>query len=307
MVGPDGVGKTTLLATMYHQLSQLIDSSHFNLTASADTAKDLFEAYEKLSSILTQPTFTPTGPLLRGTAGIIERQFSIFFKQKRELELIFCDIAGGLIRAERENHPDFQYLTTQLEQSSIIINVIDGSALVESEELSQLKNAPQQISKLLQPSLTQTQHNHLILFVITKCEAWLKDEVGKSKLELAFEMQYEWLLKQIATLNHCSAVLIPVKTLGCVEFTRLESQGENQEMIFVRKPNLPFAPEKTEQPLRYALAFALSQHDQRRSRWRQVVRWLRHEDIAFQRALLEFAQARDRSFKIYGNSSLLEV
>ena len=82
MVGPDGVGKTTLLATMYHELLSMDNLSGFQFAANEDTHHDLQEAYQKLSTIMTQPTFIPTGSLLKGTAGIIERQFEVLLKNK---------------------------------------------------------------------------------------------------------------------------------------------------------------------------------------------------------------------------------
>jgi hypothetical protein len=307
MVGPDGVGKTTLLATMYHELSILnAHRSAFELLASQDTHDDLQEAYQKLTTIVTQPTFTPTGPLLKGTKGLIERQFEIVFKGKKELDLIFCDIAGGIIQADESDY-DFKEFKNRLEQAVVIINVIDGSTLIEGDDLlSAQKNNPRQIEKLLQPILTN-QQNHLVLFVITKCEAWLKNETTKKRLEKAFETHYEIMLKWLKHVENVVGVLIPVKTLGCVEFTRIDSHGTEQQMIFMRKPNLKFRPENTDQPLRYALAFALLQHNQNRSQWNQFVRWLFNEDIAFKKALTEFAQGCSQTFKIYGNSSLIEV
>lgn len=306
MLGPDGVGKTTLLATMYHELSYLENQSDFKFAANENTHKDLQEAFQKLNTIITQPTFTPTGSLLKGTAGIVERQFEILFKDKTELELVFCDIAGGLIRADNDN-PDFKDFNQKLTQAIVIINVIDGSVLVEGEELLLAqKNNPRQIYELLHSTLADKQ-NHLLLFVITKCEAWLKNENSQEQLEIAFETHYKMIIRLIETLDNVVGVLIPVKTLGCVEFTRIDYHGNNREMIFVRKPNLPFQPVNTEQPLRYALAFALSQHNQNRGKWNKFMRWLWKEDVVFQKALTEFAQARCKTFKIYGNSSLIEV
>jgi GTPase SAR1 family protein len=307
MVGPDGVGKTTLLATMYHELLRLNNSSGFEFAASEDTHYDLQEAYKKLTTILRQPTFTPTGPLLKGTAGIIERQLNILFKGKKELDLVFCDIAGGLIRADK-NHPDWQDFNQRLEQAVVIIHVIDGSALIEGDELVSLKkNEPLQIYELLLSTLMDSQKDHLLLFVITKCETWLKSQTERNKLERRFEKHYEMLIQLIEKLDNVAGVLIPVKTLGCVEFTRIENKNNEKEMIFVRKPNLRFKPEKIEQPLRYAIAFALHEHNQNRGNWNKLMRWLWNEEVAFQQALTEFAEARSRNFRIYGNSSLIEV
>ena len=302
MVGPDGVGKTTLLATMYHELSLMNNSSGFEFTANEDTRHDLQEAYQKLSRIITQPTFTQTGSLLKGTAGIVERQFEILFKGKKELELAFCDIAGGLIRS-KENNPDFDDFKNKLKEALVIINVIDGSALVEgNDELLNSKNDPIQVYDLLRSKLLDEQ-NVMLLFVITKCEAWLKNESRQKQLEAAFEKRYELILKLIGESENAVGVLIPVKTLGCVEFTHILEK----EIIFVRKPNLQFKPENIDQPLRYALAFALLQHHQNRNRWNRFMRWLWNEDIAFQKALIEFAEARSHLFKIYGHSLLIDI
>ena len=307
MIGPDGVGKTTLLATMYHQFDQ--QQSGFELAASKDTDADLKEAYLKLSKILTQPTFTPTGPLLRGTAGIVERKFEILFQGKTELNLVFYDIAGGLIHANMDsNHHDFQEFKNKLEESIVLIIVIDGSILVEGDELLfNQRNNPQQIYKLLVPLLQNEKQDHLLLFVITKCEAWLKNAKRKNLLETAFEKRYKVILNLLAQKNNVAGVLIPVKTLGCVEFTHIDSRSKNKKLIFVRKPNLKFQPQNTDQALRYALAFALLQHDKHRNKWNRLMRWIRDENVVFQQALSDFADARNRSFKIYGNASLIEV
>ncbi len=296
MVGPDGVGKTTLLATMYHELSQLDNRSSFEFVASKDTQHDLEEAYQKLSNIIAQPSFTPTGPLLKGTAGLVERQFEIRFLGKKELDLVFCDIAGGILGAKKGQ--DFEEFQAKLAQAIVIVNVIDGSALIEQ---SANKNVPIEYEHLL-PILTNGK-NHLVLFVITKCETWLKNERYQEKLVNAFETQYAMLIQHIEKLENVVGILIPVKTLGCVEFTHVDSQ----KIIFVRKPNLQFKPEHIDQPLRYALAFALLEHNQRRTKWNKFMRWLWSADLAFQQALTDFAEARYRSFKIYGNTSLIEV
>ncbi len=306
MVGPDGVGKTTLLATMYHELSLLENLSGFEFTASQDTQQDLQEAYEKLHQIITQPTFTPTGSLLKGTAGIIERQFEILFNGNKELDFVFCDIAGGIIRAD-ESNPDFVDFQQKLTQSTIVINVIDGSALVEGDnKLSTEKNEPKLVYDLLLPKLMDNR-NHLLLFVITKCEAWLKNESRQRKLIAAFEERYGFILKLLSEFENVMGVLIPVKTLGCVEFTHIDFHDDDQEMIFMRKPNLQFQSENVDQPLRYAIAFALLQHNQNRGRWNRFTRWLSNTDLAFHSALHEFTEARSTNFKIYGNTELLEI
>ena len=306
MVGPDGVGKTTLLATMYRELTRIKDQSEFEFAATEDTHHDLQDAYQKLEKIIEQPSFTPTGSLLKGTAGIHERRFEVFFRGKKEFDLVFCDIAGGIIRAGEQSH-DFEEFTAKLSKSVVIVNVIDGSALVEGDDsLSTEKNEPEHVFQLLKPTLTDGK-NHLMLFVITKCEAWLKTAGKRQALKEAFEERYASMLDLIQHNSNLAGVLIPVKTLGCVEFTRIDYHDDEKDVIFVRKPNLKFRPEGTDQPLRYALAFALNHHEKKRGSWSRFVRWFWGEDIAFRQSLMEFAGAHDKDFNIYGNTSLIEA
>ena len=193
------------------------------------------------------------------------------------------------------------YKKRSCENCSVITdNILDAANCVFC------KNDPSHIYDLLQSQFLDERH-FMILFVITKCEAWLKNESYRKKLEAAFETRYKVILKLINQAENVVGVLIPVKTLGCIEFTHINYQESEQEMIFVRKPNLRFKSENIDQPLRYALAFALLQHHQNRGRWNKLIRWLSNQDIAFQRALTEFTEARSHTFKIYGNSSLIEV
>jgi GTPase SAR1 family protein len=309
MLGPEAVGKTTLLATMYSQLTTINETYEhgFDFAPAGNTGKDLRDALDKLREVIEKPAFTRLPPLLAGTAGIIERQFEASFQGKKELELSFYDIAGGLLVATDDENQDVKEFKRILNQAAVIINVIDGAALVEgSQLLSDSINQPVRTRELLRMAFNN-QQKHLILFVITKCETWLKDEKGQKKLQKAFEDRHQAVINLMKGQQNVVGVLMPVKTLGCVEFSRIEGRGEDETIFFSRKTGLDFSPEKVDQPLRYALDFALSQHDQNRSGWSKFARWLSNKDRVFQIALGKFAQGRDRSFKVYGNRSLLDV
>ncbi|HDN27222.1 MAG TPA: hypothetical protein ENG03_09040 [Thioploca sp.] len=309
MLGPEAVGKTTLLATMYNELAKIETTEHgFHFAAANDTGVDLETAYQKLSQIIEKQAYTHIGQLLPGTAGIIERQFEISFQDKKELDLSFYDIAGGLLLAKEDNK-DIKEFKGILAQAAVIINVIDGAALVEgSLLLSDSINQPTRVRDLLRPGFTQSKQKRLVLFVITKCETWLKDEQGQKKLQKAFETRHKPVLNFIEERSNVVGVLIPVKTLGCVEFSRIEGRGEDETIVFTRRPHLEFSPEKVDQPLRYALAFALLQHDKNRSGWSRFASdWLSNKGEAFQESLIWFANGRDRNFKAYGKKSLIDV
>ena len=305
MMGPEAVGKTTLLATMYKKLINMKGYDQFEVSPGGDTGVDLERAYQKLASIIEQPTSKGLEPLLEGTRGIIEHQFEIAFKDKKELDIVFADIAGGLINA-KENAPDFTTFQDRLNRAIVIINVIDGAALVEGSDLFSDKiNKPIRIRDLLIPAFRDEQ-KHLVLFVITKCEAWLKSREGANKLRKAFQERYKAVINLVQERPNAVGVLIPVKTLGCVEFSQMEGKGDDERTIFRRRVNLEFSPEFTDQPLRYALGFALSQRMENRGLWEKLSWSVTNKNKLFRKSLDKFISERYTNFTKYGNYSLLD-
>lgn len=340
VIGPEGVGKSTLLATMYQEFINTPNDSLFEVVTTKETKQALEESYQKLSEIVTQPVFTPVSHrLLPSTANMIPYQFEVTFKGKKELAVKCYDCAGELVLAEVEEDQEFNVFKTKLAQAVVIVNVIDGAALMEGNQaISDKINQSRRIYELLHPILTNDQ-NHLILFVITKCEVWLKGhKSARQKLQEVFEKRYRRLLALMKDCHNVVGVLMPVKTLGCVEFSHIEGRGETGKLVFVKKANLAFAPTNTAQVLRYALAFALSQHNRKRSvwlkllqrfspdelvssfalsrsplpprkksgLWKKLLRRLAREEIVFKTALNKFASEPHSSFKVYGNKFLLE-
>lgn len=307
MLGPRAVGKTTMLSLMYKGLVGGDLKSTFDFSAARSTAIDLDVAYQKLTEILNQETFKPIGPLLEGNLGVTKHKFTVSFQGKKRFDFNFCDFAGGLILA-KDDTPGVKEFLDQLQRAIVIVNVLDGAALVEGSRLYSDKiNRPFLISELLKQAFDDEQE-HLVLFVITKCEAWLKDNGGREALQKAFETYHKEVLNVIENRarNNVVGVLMPVKTLGCVEFSEVRHFGESdEEIIFIRKPGIPFHYEGVDQSLRYALAFALSQHHKNRGFFDSLIDSIFGKDVVFRNALQQFANQRYKSFKMYGNTSLI--
>ena len=309
MLGPSGVGKTTMLTLMYKGLTAGNWRSSFGFAAEHDTAVAMGRAYNTLTEVLNQPIFTRHERLLESTPGVIERNFRITFQGKQKFGVNFSDHGGGLI-FESSTSVDFQQFKDKLQRAIVIINVLDGAALMEGSELFAKKiNDPFMISELLRDALDDEQE-HLVLFVITKCEAWLKDSDGRQALQKKFEASHKEVLDLIQNNDRQNVIgiFMPVKTLGCVEFSEVKKFGEpNEEIIFIRKPGVPFHYEGIEQPLRYALLFALSQHPKIKGWWDTLVDSLTGHDKLFKKALKEFASQRETNYPMYGNKSLLAI
>lgn len=311
MLGTSGVGKTTLLSTMYKELSRMNAQEGFGFQAEDDTAIDLQEAFLKLNNIMQASNFSTVERLLDGTSGIAERKFSVLFEGKNEFDFSFYDYAGGLVGLKNSESEDAKQVKALLKKSRVIINVIDGASLMEgSQFFNEYVNNPFLIAELLKKIITDEQvKRKLILFVITKCETWLKDTQNKKGLKKAFEDRHKEVLNVILSnpQKNTYAVLIPVKTLGCVGFSRINNYDtKDEEMIFVKKSGgVLFKPEYLDQPLRYALAFALSETHKNKGFFTQLMNEITGKNKRFHDALKQFANNRNKEFESYGNESLL--
>lgn len=311
MLGARRVGKTTLLATMYRELQNMHTKSPFGFGANPDTAVDLQNAYQKIEYLLNDwDASSNVESLLPGTEDtILERQFFVSFQGKKEFDFSFYDYAGGLLNKKETENQNVSAFRALLQKAIVIINIVDGAALVKGSPFySERVNQPLLMSELLKKALDDEQ-KHLVLFVITKCEAWMKNEEGRNTLQKAFEEKHKLVLDVIENRpsNNVVAVLMPVKTLGCVEFSEVKNYKVpgSEEVVFTKKANLQFKPQGIDQPLRYALAFALAQKDGTRGFFDTFVRFVTGENAAFQNALNKFVNQRDHYFKQYGNSALL--
>lgn len=310
MLGPNGVGKTTLLATMYQELLRLNENSSFTFLADNDTGIELDNAFHMLSQIIRQPIHSRVEALLESTVGIHKRRFEIFLHGTKEFDFVFCDHQGAFVTEGKSGEADKQEFLAILQQATVVINVIDGAAMMAGSEMFASKfNRPTLVHNLLVNALNDEQ-DHLILFVITKCEKWLKDPKGYQLLKEQFEKRHKPvlnLIQQHKAQNNVVGVFLPVKTLGCVEYSRvIDYDGPDETIEFTLKPGLSFEPMYIEQPLRYALAFILSEYKRNLNVLDGIWWWWSGKDKIFREAFSKFANGRNKSFDIYGNPALLD-
>jgi len=249
VIGQEAVGKTTLLALMYKHFTK---NNSFPFVASNDTGITLDEAYQKLSKIIQEPNFIEPPRLLAGTAGVVNYEFEL---QNRKITA--CDTAGGLIMTS--DGKDFEDFTNSLSKAPVIINVIDGAAMIEgSDFLADKVNSPSRIRDLL--LRYKKSESCLVIFVITKCEAWLKKQKDTDMLQKAFETRHQAVLNWVRNNPNCLGIYLPVKTLGCVEFSYIDGKGSHKErMIFHKKTNLQFVQEHVDKPMMYGIQYLTQQ------------------------------------------------
>jgi len=312
VLGAEAVGKTTLLASMYSHLARRGNAlAGFSMEAVGDTGVELQKARDKLARVLEEPNFTDISRLLPGSQGIHEYKFKICFHNSEILDLSCHDHAGGILLESGEN-TDYQEFENVLSNADIVINVVDGAALMEGSEPYSIKiNKPTRTMELLNLAARNNKPN-LILFVVTKCESWLKDEKSTQKLREAFEIRHKEVLEKVRGRQDIVGIFIPVKTLNCVEFSLVENKGKAEEKIlFSKNPLLDFEQLQVEQPLIYALIFILSpiiNKNIRNISWWQKLFGGGEEHVEMKKALLRLQEEElNNKLRVYGDFSLLEI
>ncbi|OQW93922.1 MAG: hypothetical protein BWK79_08585 [Beggiatoa sp. IS2] len=302
LIGPESVGKTSVLATTYNAVANDHSIVEFAVRPQQDTMRVLSDAYGKLHKVTEQAVYQDLKPLIEGTQMMAERLFDVYLQDEHKLTLGFWDIPGGYMNIEGK-HPEYKKFKDALMETTVFINVLDAVALIEGNDAYFHERATPLMAKyyLEEPIIKNTGKSCLVLFVVTKCEKWLKTEEGRKELQEKFDLRYQDVINLFNRANgKMVGVLIPVKTLGCVEFTRFDSTTKRP--IFERKlPPKDCKPQFVDQPLRYALAFALSQLKVDQRELKKSPDKVRE----FQRSLEELKGTRDKSLTVYGRKDLL--
>lgn len=300
MLGPSRVGKTSLLATMCREIDKIDDS--ISISPDPDTRSRLDEAYWKLSEVNNQSVWCAIINFLEGNQGFIQHKFEVKYQRQKEFDLVFHDFRGGAVK---ESGSEQDKLAEIIGKSRVIFNVIDATALMELNEAKNDKiNYPYGIKQLLENSL-KANEKYVLIFALTKCESYINTN-KQEQLIKRFEDRYSTIINLIKQLNgkgdYVAGIVMPVQTMGNVEFKEIQ----NDNFIFVRNHN-EFKPIDVDQPLRYALAFAMKHVNENKWIYENLFDYFTGRNQAFQKAYVGFCSKRDTSgkFKLYGSEQLL--
>jgi len=270
MLGPSGVGKTTLLTAMYEQFESNVGSVDLQLTPDEDSStilqdtlidlKSLLDSFEAKGGVLnTEP---PAGPdsLRFFTFGLGKKG------KKPSLTLKFRDYPG-IYHTKKATTDEKKFLRDLIVESHVILIAIDSPSLMEQNGRYHEKiNRPQQIKDLFKNAYSTSDGNEpkMIIFAPIKCEKYLKKKLD-GELEDAVKQGYHDLFEYFRTdsLSNCiSCVLTPVQTVGNVVLSRIEADENGVPHFSFRKTrhDAKYAPKDSEQPLRYLLRFLLRIH-----------------------------------------------
>ncbi len=288
MLGPSGVGKTSLLTVMWRQMKAGVVARELRLEAldpekpgsDYETSSFLDNCESELAQVVKRSNTWIAKGGLQGTSEAQKFYFYFSNRQKNlsSLLLEFQDYPGGwIIGEDKQNHElpihEKEKMITRvidyIKNSHVTILAIDTPALIEKKGKYHVQiNKTEIIKEILQKAYLEdlSEQPKLLIFVPVKCEHYIKKTQGFSQIEQSFCVQYKELLNILKTpdFSNVAAVLAPVQTLGNVLFSYINEIEEDAKVtpnfIYEKTNQFELIPVDAEQPLRYILQFALKSY-----------------------------------------------
>jgi len=251
MVGPSGVGKTSLLASMAERMDRDVEKLGFRFHAEETGTKDCLEqALRALESLATG--HAGSVDLFMGpdrTGG--ERPFH--FKLTKPgvdrfpiLKFVFSDIPGGWYTEEGKEHE----IRGVMNDADAFIVTVDSVALMEAEgSYNDKTNASTGIvDKVVKAVMQRPKSNPppLVMVVATKAETYFENErlndslrpgdrrkLGVRELQLELQERYGGF----RALKHLSAEVkgCAVETVGNIVFNHIQNDAETNALVTFRR------------------------------------------------------------------------
>lgn len=296
LLGPRGVGKTSLLASMYNEFDAAVQNiGGLTLVPSTETSRILSERLAELKrqTDVLSSAYDSGGTGVSGTAVSREFLFELgLIAKPMELKLIFNDFPGGFVA----NQP--QTVLNFIHEADVIALVIDAPALMEQKgRWHETVNSPRQITDLLRQALQALDETKLLLLVPVKCETYLQSPKQASELLATIKDKYNPLLSLLKTeklLNLVAVAITPVQTLGTVRFDRIEKTEEGIKFHFRKiSPQSTYAPMYVEEVLRYTLGFSIKKYLDDMSWFRRLFKFTRPFENAIRKMAAERKESHD--------------
>ena len=324
MLGARGVGKTSLLASVYSEFERRTSELYLQLNPDFATSNELNDRLAALQSSLEDHIVT--GPSNTGDMRTFEFGVGLPFKTP-DVNLTFRDYPGAWITSDPQSVTEF------IRSSDVIIWAIDTAALKTNKgQYSESINSVGKITEFFKHALQNLPEaeKKLILLVPMKCETWLTfpsyPNIHEIKtLRTLIEDKWGNLINLIKNIDpgaeRFAVALTPVQTLGKVKYAFTDdSDPVNPKFVFTRTTkDHPYQPMHVEQILNYSLAFLLRRYMSIKEEQMGMMDWLVYRiqelfgndpNAHFGNAVMDLVrkQCRDegQGFKILHGRNLLD-
>lgn len=319
-LGPSGAGKTTLLASLYRELPVVLKACG-NTTlrcVDAERERELREKVDEVERVEENKLFT-FETTLAGTQGLQNYPFELSYQDRALLGFEIIDHKGGDISLSTTDDGVKRELIDSLKEADVLLVVVDAAIMMADPVGIDANRFNQYIavSDYLRKRLMESERPLLVQFLLTKSERWWRKDVrdlpdrGEALLKKAKESLKPslTLIEEAASLGkQVMAIIEPVLTLNCVEYSRRAVGVSPMRLEFVRIPRLPYQSQVS-MPILRGLAFCLALRLQINNVWwRQLVR--KSELEALRHQLRELTLIQDllipESERCFGAPELLQ-
>lgn len=278
MMGARGVGKTSVLTSMYRNMNSAVNNTKLHISAESGTEEVLIGKVRNLKDMFLKDNKLGD-EVQSGIAGdktVTTFDFDFGFNtENAEMGIEIKDFPGEYVKDEPET------VKSYIDESNAIIIAIDTPHLMECDgKYNEAKNRTSAITEFFKKTLNEESDEKLVMLVPLKCEKYyiegrineVSKKVKETYIELLrflFDKENEHGLK-----GKIACVVAPILTLGEIQFSGFDC--ENEEVCEVRtedglllprkvnysyvKPNADYAPKYCEQPLYYLLSFVSKQY-----------------------------------------------
>ena len=225
MMGNRGVGKTSVLSAMWHQLDSVnADMGGVQMCPEGHTFDEMMEKWQDmLDKLVKKAPFLNLIDILDapGSAGFTEYDFT-FRAGKNEEHITFVDSAGAFTE---KRQPE---LVDRVNEAFAVFFVVDASILMECGEDKNYKYNNSEIPKKIIDQITSDDDKKqptFFLFILTKCEKYMASfELGE-RLYQRFDAVFGHTAKFINGKG-IKTYYIPIQTIGKgIVFSHLDENG----------------------------------------------------------------------------------
>jgi len=304
MLGPRGVGKTSLLAAMYDQFEKV--SQDLQLVPDEDIKSILEGRLKELKNLAGDSIIIRDGVIKTDDP----RSFRFELGEtgtKASLEINFQDYPGEYLNKSGK----LEEVKGFIRDSAAVLIPIDTPALMERKgKYHDQFNQPSKLNDLFKEVYKDLDSPRLVILAPVKCEKYMQNA---PELFRRIREGYQKLLTQFASyklLPKVAVAIVPVQTVGSVVFSYIE-EHENKEPTFYYskpQPDDSYDPQNTEVPLRYLLRFLVKSHLDKRAKNR-LYRVLDsfNRNASLRNAVSRFAVARRGEVEILQGANLLNL
>jgi hypothetical protein len=272
MLGPRGVGKTSMLVSMYDTIQDELAGAELQLGEDDRTGAILMERLGDLKRAVDETVCSvDEDGGISGDAELREFFFTLGRTGKSPTMTIkFFDFPGGWLHANG-NADGLRKVGDICKRATAILIPVDAAPLMEKQgEHNDRVNRPKQICDLIKNAFQDLEEPRLVILAPIRCEKYVQKADDACRLLETVTESYGRLLKFLATpslRDKVAVVVTPVQTCGCLVFSRFEGGDGGLKLRFRKTvPGAKYHPADCEQPMRYLLKFFVNLH-RKRQEW----------------------------------------